>query len=653
MTQPSTLGELLAQREASTHAVTYIDGRDSERRVAYPALLQRALGLLHYLQQSGAEPGGEVVLLLESNEQFVDAFWACMLGGLTAVPLSPGQPEEHRARCLRVIDRLHRPHLCTDSAALRRLASYARERGLADRIDALRPRTVVLDRLTDLSRRGEYVRARPEDLALVQFSSGSTSTPKGVMLSHRNLIANLRSIVAHARFGAGDSTLGWMPLTHDMGLIGFHLVPLYTDIDHWLMPTGLFARRPLLWLRKVSEKRASLISSPNFGYRVALRALGREGAGGLDLACVRLIFNGAEPISASLAREFLDRLAVAGLRPESMYPVYGLAEAGLAVAFPEPGSLMSSVWVRRDSLNPGTEVALTAPGAPAAVEFVQEGRPLPGCEVRIAGEDGAPLADGHVGRIRIRGDNVTRGYYGDAEQTRAAIDADGWLDTGDLGFVQDGVLTVTGRAKDILFVNGQNYYPHDLEGVVERQLAVEPGRVVATGVGGDQPGDEDVVLFVQHRAELADFVPLARAARAAIAEHLGLEVSRAIPVARIPRTTSGKLQRYLLADALRRGEFDEALHALAALDAQGERRDAVSEVERALLEACSACLGGRRIGPQDNVFELGVSSLALAQIHERIDRLYPGQLEVTDFFDYPTIGQLAAYLATRLEPAQA
>ncbi|MCX7058108.1 MAG: AMP-binding protein, partial [Proteobacteria bacterium] len=232
------------------------------------------------------------------------------------------------------------------------------------------------------------------------------------------------------------------------------------QIENYLMPTELFIRRPLLWPKFASDKRATILSSPNFGYRHFLKVLGDRSLEGIDLSATRLIFNGAEPISVELCDEFMDRMAPYGLKRSAMFPVYGLAEATLAVTFPPPGSAYAARHFDRHRLSIGAPAGIVAAGAQDALSLMSVGRPIPGTEVRIADEAHAALPDGSVGHLLIRGGNVTHGYYQAPEINARTITADGWLDTGDLGVVVEGELYVTGRAKEIIFVNGQNYFPH-------------------------------------------------------------------------------------------------------------------------------------------------------------------------------------------------
>ncbi len=646
-----TLPDALRAAARSERGITYIEARDRQDHQRYADLHTAALQLLGRLQAKGLTPGDELILLLKDNRRFIEMFWACVLGGIVPVPVAPGISDEHRAKVFRIFARLQRPWLYTEQETLARLGSFAANHDMPGELAALQARTLKVETLMDEDGpEGVPHDAAPEDTAFIQFSSGSTSDPKGVVLTHANILANIAGILEAGRFSEDDVSLSWMPLTHDMGLIGFHLNMLACRMHQYLMPTELFSRRPLLWLQKASETRATILCSPNFGYKHYLKALGDKPVSDLDLSAVRLIYNGAEPISVDLCEQFLDRLAPAGLPRESMYTVYGLAEASLAVAFPPPGEPFRTLWLHRDHLGLHETVQPVTRDDPAAVGFAIEGRPVPGCELRIADEDNRPLAEDVVGAIHIRGPNVTAGYYNDETSNATALVGDGWLDTGDLGLLHAGELVVTGRRKDIIFAHGLNYYPHDLEAIAQQVDGLELGKVVVYGVRRPGDDEDELLVFVLFRGDLQDFLPLARRISHLLNEQTGLEVSHVIPVKRIPKTTSGKLQRRLLGDAFLAGEYDAVLTELARLhdETQATLDGALTPMEAQLKAIVDEVVEDKRLGIHENFFDAGISSLALAEIHQRIDDRWPGMVDVVDLFDHQTIAEVAAFLEGKL-----
>ncbi|MBS0319433.1 MAG: non-ribosomal peptide synthetase [Proteobacteria bacterium] len=644
----ATLDTLLAAAARGSEAVHYIGSDGTETRVPYAELRTRALGVLGFLQRKGVARGDSLVLMVDDLAPFVDAFWACVLGGIVVVPLASPATDEQRLKALRVVGKLDAPWLLLERKALARLGGYARDNGDAALAERFAARALCLDEITSLARAGAPATLAPDDLAFIQFSSGSTGEPKGVQLSHRNLATNIAAILAGIG-GAGrdDSSLSWMPLTHDMGLIGFHLTPIAAGASHWLMPPALFVRRPLTWLRKIAEHRVSVSCSPNFGYRHVIANVDDADLAALDLASLRVLFNGAEPIAAGVCRTFVERLAPAKLAADVMLPVYGLAEASLAVTFPPLRRRLATTALARDALGPGNVVRAPREGE-AGVEHVKVGTPVAGCSLRIADARGDACADGIVGRVLICGDNVTRGYYGDPALTARTI-VDGWLDTGDLGVIVDGELVITGRAKEVVYIAGRNHYPPDLEAILERDAGIEPGRAAIVGVRASDCVSDELVAFVVHKGnDMQAFVTTAAAVQRTLAEQAGVALRAVVPLRTLPKTTSGKLQRVALADEFARGVHDATLAELATLGARPDGASPAAQLEDELLAICRAQIPGRPLAIDDNLFEIGTSSLTLARIYERVDAAYPGMLEVTDFFDYPTVKSMAAFLRQRM-----
>jgi acyl-CoA synthetase (AMP-forming)/AMP-acid ligase II/aryl carrier-like protein len=643
---------LEANRTVGDRFVTYIEGENNERRVPLKDAYTRALGILFHLQAAGAKRGEKMIIFLSNNEQFLDGFWAAVSGGIVPVPLAVGISDEHRQKLLRVARKLDNPILYTDAKNLERLEALAAAAGDTEAFARLKARAFLVESLTDISKPAKLVRAAPDDLFFIQFSSGSTSEPKGVMLTHANVLSNARGATEIGKYNTNDVSLSWMPLTHDMGLIGLYLMQFLNRVHINLMPTELFVRRPLLWLQMAAKKRVTLTCSPNFGYRHFLKVLGDRRLENTDLSCIRSIYNGAEPISVPLCNEFMNTLAYTGLKRSAMFPVYGLAEGSLGVAFPRLGPDFHWIRLNRHRLNVGSKIELNPVESRDTFEVVSTGHVVPGTELLIADDSRAGLPDETVGHILIRGASVTRGYYGDPQATAAAIDANGWLDTGDLGVIHDATLHIVGRTKEIIFVNGQNYYPYDLENIAQRAPGLDLNKVVAAGVGKPGAQGEELVVFVLHRGSMAEFLPTANAVGRLVNEHTGLEVAEVIPTKRIPKTTSGKVQRHLLEQSYVDGEFDADLAELKSLrEARGADREAGVGLEARLQALCEAALPGKRIDVNDNLFEIGASSLKLIEIHESVDRDFPGLVDLTELFDYPTIAQLAKHLETKLTAA--
>lgn len=653
--QFTTVIEALEHQLQGSHGITFIESNDTEIHVSYRQLYDNALVLLKHFQNKGVRHGQQLILFINNNELFLNAFWACLLGGIVPVPVAVGISDEHKAKLFRILDRLDHGWIYTDEKTLARLQPFlqssAAHFGVELSAAQLNDITFVADKMDGPDGPGVKAEVVADDIAFIQFSSGSTSEPKGVVLTHGNLIANIEGIGTSDKMNGTDRSLSWMPLTHDMGIIGFHLNMMAYNVDQYLMSTELFSRRPLLWLTKASEHKATLLSSPNFGYKHYLKSYTKEKAGPLDLSHVRLIYNGAEPISVEVCEQFLEAMAPYGLKRSAMHTVYGLAEASLAVSFPDAHSDFSYLSVDRHSIRIGEPVRFLDRDHKDAATFAIEGRPVKNTEVKITGPDNKTLAEDYVGEVQIKGANVTLGYYKNDAANDSAFTGDGWLKTGDTGFFHQGQLVIAGRSKEIIFVNGQNYFPHDVESVALQCPQLELGKVAAFGTTQDTAKESELLIFVLYRADLKDFIPLVREITGLIGEHLGLEVTHVIPVKRIPKTTSGKIQRSVLGQQYLDGEFDHDLRQLTQLLAQpstAEPSPAADDIEQQLLTVCQSVLKDKSFTLHDSLFELGISSLALTEIHQQIDDLYPGMIELDDFFEHPTLAELAEFVGSKL-----
>ncbi len=637
-----TLIEAFQANTKNDRCVTYIEGKDRETVVSYSQLQQRALGLLSQFHTKGLKQGDQLIIFLKNNERFIDIFWACILGGIVPVPVAVGISDEHRAKLFKIFNKLESGYIYTDSDNLQRLEKYAGLQNKQLDYDALLAKTIKHESVEniDLTTQAEVANVDENDIAFIQFSSGSTSDPKGVLLTHKNIITNVNAIALGGGYSDKDITLSWMPLTHDMGLIGFHINMLVWNMNQCIMATDLFSRRPLLWLQKAAEHKATVLCSPNFGYKHYLKSLGDKDPE-LDLSSIRLIYNGAEPISVDICEQFLSRLEPYGLKRNSMFTVYGLAEATLAVAFPQLDTAYRAVHLDRHKLLMGDKVSLVESNHPDAASFAIEGPAVKDIEIKITDKNNTTLAEDCIGDIQIKGPSVTQGYYLNEQANATALTGDGWLNTGDLGFLHNNELVVTGRTKDIIFANGQNYFPHDLESIAIQNDKLELGKVVVYGVSHPEQQQDELVVFILYRADIEAFPSLANDVAKLINSQAGLQVDTVIPVKRIPKTTSGKVQRRLLADDYLAGEFDEVVYRVAQVDnVEQQPAENLTALQQQILDMVNEVVEERNIRASDNFFEVGISSLTLAEIHARIDDVYPGLIDVVDLFEFQTVEEV-------------
>lgn len=666
------LSGVLLERKENDAGILFCES-GQERYLSYGQLLTLAGRALHLLREQGLGPGDFAVLQTEDNERFILLFWACMLGGIVPVPVTAARTDEGRKKLIQVCKQLEALRLLCDEELWPGIQGYALKHGEAEALAQLESGSVpiaeVLAAAADAGRpEAEPYDAAETDTAFIQFTSGSTGDPKGVVLTHGNLLSNIRAIIHGAQSTERDSSLSWLPLTHDMGLIGFHLSPLFCGMNQLHLPTSTFVLHPMKWLELTHKHRVTCLSSPNFGYVHFLQHWKPEGAAAWDLSCVRLIFNGAEPISAAHCRDFLEAMKPYGLKENCIFPVYGLAEASLAVTFPGTEDHLNTVKLERQSLAVGEPVRRAAHGDQAAIEIVELGFPVQECEVRICDEAGNASAACRVGLIQIRGRNVTSGYYKRPDVNKQTISPDGWLNTGDLGFLLEGRLYVTGRMKDVIFVNGQNVYPHDLETLISGLKGAEIGKTAIAAVQDATTKRDAIAVFIQHRGKTGGFVPLMAEVKKLLNGSAGLDVAFVVPVRRIPKTTSGKIRRYVLAEALREGEFAEVLAELTELEAAAalEQRDAegadalrgdvgfepATETEERIMSIWREVLKKEYIGRKDGFLEKGGNSLKAAYAAARLQEAFGVELTLTELFLHDTVSSLAALLEQKAEEGE-
>jgi acyl-CoA synthetase (AMP-forming)/AMP-acid ligase II/acyl carrier protein len=642
MKRHETLTEMLEEGRGKNRQIVLIDGESDENKISFSNLWDRARMLLGSMQEHGIQSGDEIVIFTKSNESFLIAFWAAILGGIVPVPVAVGISDEHRLKLFRILSQLRNYTLYTSQSLLDRLLEFSYSENLPGIRKSLKSNTLLESDIATSSV-GELARINSNDLAFIQYSSGSTSEPKGICLTHRNLTINIRDSVERLEWNENDQSLSWMPLTHDMGLIGYHLTTFAAGMNQAVMDTNLFVRRPLFWLSKASEFRTTQLCSPNFGYKHFLKAFKRKGMKNVDLSAVKLILNGAEPISYELCEEFLSILAPYGLRRSAMLPVYGLAEATVGVTVPKPGSEYSRITVNRHSLRISSAYEECDPQDVNSVSFVKVGTSLRDCDIRITNDSDRPLVDGLIGNIHIRGGNVTEGLYHNDEEQVKMYTEDGWLRTGDCGVIVDGELVITGRSKDIIIVNGQNYYPHDIEEIAARADGIELGKIVVAGVNTEESQTEELLVFILYRKDPDAFIHLVKQVLEIIGTQVGIKIDHVIPVSRIPKTTSGKIQRAQLVTAYLDGKFDSLLAKVRPKISSPETVE--NDLVIAQLSAiCKEFVGEYTITADDNLFEIGISSLTLTEIVLALDEHYPGKIDINNLFDYPTIRELADYI---------
>ena len=651
-----TLVELLQLRASESPqrvVFRFLPGEGkAELRITYAELDRRAGALAARIAEV-ARKGDRALLLVPAGLDYVTAYFACLYAGVIAVPAYPPNPRRFDPRIPSIAADCEPAVALTTSALLSRLDGW---RGDDARLSALR--WIAVDEATGVAAAPARPVA-PDDLAMLQYTSGSTAAPKGVMLSHRNLLGNLQLIRSAFPVEHREDDVGvfWLPPFHDMGLIGGILQPCYVGRGAVLMSSATFLQRPLAWLQAMSAYRATTSAAPNFAFDLCVERIRPEEIRALDLSAWHTVFDGAEPIRAETIDRFTRAFADAGFRREAFFPCYGLAEATLFVSGGPWGQGPSVLDVSRSALE---EKRVGPPRAGDRLRLVSSGMTAAGSDVRIVDPDTLVECDERrVGEIWVAGDSIARGYWNRPEETAATfgarlpeVDA-GFLRTGDLGFLDDGQLFVTGRLKDLVILNGRNYYPQDLELAAERSHAsLRPGHAAAFAIAGDDRERLVVALEVTRHHREVDNEAVFSAVRRALADREGVLPDVVILVKQngIPRTSSGKVQRRATRAMLLEGTLETVARSDATIDEIAETlRDpsaSSAPIEEWLRRwvADELQIDVRSVDPTASVREYGLDSVAAVRLVTELEQVLGHRVDVALLWQEPSIRSLSKAL---------
>jgi fatty-acyl-CoA synthase len=556
-----TLTEILRLRGRGEPARAHIhlyEENDQLRTITFGELYERGSTVAAELLRRGLEPGQTVSIMLPTCAEFFWTFAGILLAGGIPVPIYPP------FRADRIAEYAKRQSNILRNAEARFLITWKQAEGLARLLkpsvptlrEVLNAQSLASATTANVPAAQEAApaqwrpvenlahHARGEDIAFLQYTSGSTGDPKGVILTHANLLANIQSIVSGIEIKPDDVAVSWLPLYHDMGLIGAWFVPLFTGIPLVVMSPLAFLSRPERWLWAIHKHSGTISPAPNFAYELCVRKIPDKDLQGLDLSSWRAATNGAEPVRSETLERFATRFAAYGFRREAITPVYGLAEATLAISVPKLGAGYKVDRIERASFESGGNAKPAEADDPAALEFVNAGKPVPGVEVRLVDGDGRNLGERAEGSLWFRGASATSGYYRNPAATQDLMHDGDWLNSGDLAYWADGEIYITGRAKDIIIKAGRNLYPHEVEEIAGRVQGVRTGCVVAFGAPDERTGSERLVVTAEVR-DMASAKRIEDEIAGAVNEALGIppDLVTLLPPQSIPKTSSGKLRR--------------------------------------------------------------------------------------------------------------
>ncbi|MGA9997635.1 MAG: fatty acyl-AMP ligase [Pyrinomonadaceae bacterium] len=560
---PKTLVAALERASETRERGFYFVGYGSQETfLSFQQIHAEALRRAAHLSALGLRKGDRLALVMAEGAEFVMNFFGVVMAGGVPVPISPPftpkSGSSYIENVARIVETAGAKMLLTEDK-IKHTVQMIRERGAA-------PERIITTEEAFLGVPPEFEPpdVQPDDLCFLQFTSGSTSLPKGVMVSHANLMANISAFMGPSGLGTGIEDVGvsWLPLFHDMGLIGFILGPLVWSNSVVIISTTAFARSPRIWLRAIHKYRGTVTYAPNFAYALAAKRLCDQDLENLDLSCLRVAGCGAEPIHAPNLRDFAERLRPTGFNAEAFVPSYGLAESTLAVTLHRRGVPLKTDKVDAELIKWRNAVPATSE-TKQVLEIVSCGVCVSEHHLAIVDEEGSVLPERQVGEITVKGPSIARGYFDSPEATGMAW-KDGWLHTGDLGYIADGELFVCGRIKDLVIIRGANFYPHDIERAVCDLPGVKHGNIVAFGVTDE--GQERLVVVAE--TDGRNNAALSKLIAERIREVIGLEVYRAVcvPSGTLFKTSSGKLRRHKVKQLFERGQLPSTNgHGSAAL----------------------------------------------------------------------------------------
>jgi 1-acyl-sn-glycerol-3-phosphate acyltransferase len=565
-TEARTLVEMLewhvARHPDRLHLTVLEDDVTTLATMTYRELAAAARELAQGLIERDVVPGDRIALMLPTGRDFFVAFFGILYAGAVPTPIYPpmrlSQLEEHLRRQAGILR----------NAGARLLVTVAEGRGLATLLQAQVGSLTTIESVARLSPRTAEAASLPimddTSTALIQYTSGSTGDPKGVVLSHANLLANIRAIGRAMEASSADIFVSWLPLYHDMGLIGAWLGSLYFAAPLYVMSPLGFLARPESWLWTIHRFRATLSAAPNFGFELCVNKIDDAKLQGLDLGSLRMVANGAEPVSVQTLRRFFERFARYGFRPEAMAPVYGLAENAVGLAFPPPGRPPIIDRVDREALSRRGVAKPARANALHPLEIVSCGQPISGHEIRIADEVGREVGERHEGRLEFRGPSATSGYFRNETKTRELIRG-GWLDSGDRAYMAGGDIYITGRIKDIIIRAGRNIYPEEIEKAVAEIPGIRKGCVAAFGVADRASGTERMIVLAETReTDLAARAALQARVQRAASDIAGTPPDDVVlaPPRTVPKTSSGKIRRSAAKELYESGQLAARQRAL-------------------------------------------------------------------------------------------
>ncbi|ETT44840.1 non-ribosomal peptide synthetase [Paenibacillus sp. FSL H7-689] len=652
MTYPFTLPELLAYT-AQMHpqrGITFIDELGKQQRISYSTLLTEAHGYLDGLRSSGLKRGDQVVIQLSDNYAFIIIFWACILGGFVPVLLNVSDnfefPNSDNQALLNVLKLMPGAVVFTNALLKGYLAAFLSKHDANHNL-------IVFE---ELAKGKETVASTEVDAAedaVILFSSGSTGMPKGIRLTHGNIVNMEKATVQINGFHANDVSLNWMPLEHVGGIVMFHIRDVYCGAEQIIIRKDYILAKPLRWIEAISNYKATVTWAPNFAFSLINKAFSQNHTvSEWDLTSMRFILNGGEAINAATARTFLNLLSPYGLSDDCIFPSWGMSETSSGTVYAHRFNSNTGVY-GLEKYNYG-EVVKQGLSTENGTQFVCLGRPIPGAAIRIVNSEGEIVKENVVARIQIKGKNVTPGYYKNDEVNRQAFTVDNWFDTGDIGFLRDNELTITGRLKEVVIVNGKNYNASEIEYIVESIRGVIPSYTAAVSVRKQNADtDELIVFYCSETTDPENLYVQTQQIQSQLLATLRLRASNIIPINKeeVGKTSIGKIKRVELASRYLNGMYDKRIkriHEYSTYQKEVRRDEEVlTATQQKLVDISIEIIGISTLKIQDSFFETGGNSIDVIRLTAEVNRSFEVDISIGEVFALQTLEKIAESIERR------
>ena len=639
----NSLVNVLEKNISTNKGITFVINEQSEKFVSYQELYLCSVKMLSVLQKRGLKPGDAILLQIDDNESFLYSFWACLLGGYIPVPLAiPNNPEQY-FRLFNIWKLLENPSLIITEPEWDSLEKSAEDATVnSDQVILKQSSVILYSELEKGEEDGIIFHPELDDTAFIMFSSGSTGVPKGAKTSHQNVVVVDEDLIEKFNTTKDDVALHFMPLTHMVGIVFCHLYPLLCSIDQVLMDKRLYFKNPLIWADLICKYHATILLNANFGLNLFLKAYAKQPNNNWDLSNVKVITIGGEAMSYSLMNTFVHALSKYGLPEHVMSPVYGITEAMVVacVASDEP---LYEYILGRQHLSIGSVIQSVEDSA-EGIPIVSLGAPSSRSCLRICDDSDQVLGPNRIGHVQVSGPYVMNGYY-EEKQNKIVFTSDGWYRTGDIGFIMDGQVFVTGRSKDMVIVNMVNYFLFDIERVIEATPDTQLGKVAVVGIQNRQQMTDEILVFVESDTGLSELVNIISHIRHQVKLKMGLEIKDIIPIKEFPMTEIGKVDKFTLKNNYLDGQYSnilQSLHQPVKIQAELE-----TDLEGGLINIVKEVLSIQSVQLEDDFFDLGGQSLTALGFVVLTEQKYGINISPRIIYENPKIENLIQAIKTQ------